>query len=159
MPANPIPDGFGTLTPHIVVQNAAEAIEHYKEAFGAEEVCRLPSPDGKIMHAELKIGSSMMMLCDEFDMPGAPKTPQALNGTPCTLHLYCEKVDESFQRAVDAGCTPVLPPADAFWGDRFGKVVDKFGHHWSIATHLEDLTPEQIGQKAQEFFQNCPPPQ
>jgi uncharacterized glyoxalase superfamily protein PhnB len=148
---NPIPEGFHTLTPHIVVNDANQAIEFYKNAFGAEELCRMPGPGGKLMHAEIKIGDSIVMMCNEFPEQGA-KSPQALNGSPVTLHLYVNNVDAAMKKAEDAGAKVTMPAMDAFWGDRYGRVQDPFGHNWSIATHKEDLTPEQIQQRADEFF-------
>jgi uncharacterized glyoxalase superfamily protein PhnB len=146
---NPIPSGFHTLTPHLVVKGASKAIEFYKKAFGAEEICRLAGPDGtSIMHADLKIGDSHLMLVDEIpdmDCWG----PQALGGTAVTIHLYLEDVDTAFGRAVAAGAKVRMPLANMFWGDRYGMLVDPFGHAWSLATHKEDLTPEEIGKRAQ----------
>lgn len=156
--ANPIPEGFRTVTPHLVVKGAAEAIEFYQKAFGAEEILRMPAPDGtSVLHAELKIGDSMLMLCDEF--PGMERwvSPQSLNGTTMAICLYVEDVDKSFQRAVDAGATVSMPVMDAFWGDRYGKVADPFGHEWELATHKKDLTPEEIAKGAEEFFKNMGP--
>ena len=146
--ANPIPDGFHTMTPHLVIKGAAEAIEFYKSAFGAEEICRMPmpGPDGQVRigHAELRIGNSMLFLADEFPEYGST----APNGhSPVSLHLYVTDVDTSFQRAVDAGAKATVPPADMFWGDRYGKLVDPFGHHWSLATHIEDVQPEQMMER------------
>ncbi len=150
---NPIPEGYHTITPHLVIRNAGEAIEFYKEAFGAEEICRMPGPDGKtIMHAEIKIGNSMLMMADEMPQPGGHKSPQTLNGTTVNLCLYVEDCDKVFYRAVEAGASPIMPPADMFWGDRYGKVADPFGHEWAIATHKQDLTPEEIGKGAEAFF-------
>jgi uncharacterized glyoxalase superfamily protein PhnB len=148
MPAvKPIPDGFHTITPHIVVKGAAKAIDFYKAAFGAEELGRHGMPDGTIMHALLKIGDSMLMLNDEFPQMGA-KGPQTLGGTATTLNLYVQDADKAFQRAVNAGATVKMPIADMFWGDRYGMVSDPFGHSWSIATHKQDLTPQQIMEAA-----------
>ncbi|MFQ5807858.1 MAG: VOC family protein [Phycisphaerae bacterium] len=130
----PIPEGFHTLTPHIVVRDGSRAIDLYKKAFGAEEVARMPSPDGKIMHAELKIGDSIMMLCDEFPDMGV-RSPQASAGSPVTLHIYTADVDAAIEKAVAAGATVTLPAQDMFWGDRYGKLKDAFGHSWSVATH------------------------
>ena len=144
MPATkPIPDGFHTITPHIVVKGAAKAIDFYKAAFGAEELGRHAMPDGSIMHALLKIGDSMLMLNDEFPMMGA-KGPLSIGGTSVTLNLYVQDADKAFQRAVKAGATVKMPLADMFWGDRYGIVADPFGHAWSIATHKVDLTDAQI---------------
>ncbi len=143
----PIPDGFHTVTPHLIMKDAAGAIEFYKNAFGAEETSRVPGPDGKIMHAELKIGSSMLMIADEFPDMGS-RGPQSIGGSPVTLHIYVDDVDALFDRAVKAGGKVTMPLADMFWGDRYGRLEDPFGHQWSIGTHTEDLTPEEIGQRA-----------
>jgi uncharacterized glyoxalase superfamily protein PhnB len=151
--ANPIPEGHHAITPHLVVRGASEAIEFYKRAFGAEELYRMPfpGPDGqvKLGHAELLIGDSRLYLADEFPQQGAT----APNGSsPVSIHLYVTDVDAVFNRAVEAGATATMPPADMFWGDRFGKLVDPFGHHWSIATHLEDLTGEQMQERMAAAF-------
>lgn len=149
----PIPERFGTLTPYLVARDASKAIEFYKKAFGAEEIFRMPGPDGNgVMHAEIKIGNSVLMLVDEMPQMKSWVSPQSLKGTTVTLHLYVEDVDAMFKRAVDAGATVSMPVMDAFWGDRYGKVTDPFGHEWSIATHKQDLTPEEIQKGAQEFF-------
>ncbi|GGC68263.1 VOC family protein [Undibacterium terreum] len=152
----PIPEGMHSLTPHLVCDDAAKAIEFYKKAFNAVELMRLPTPDGKLMHAAVRIGDSTLMLVDEFPEWGS-LGPKALKGTPITLHMYVEDVDASFAQAVAAGATAKMPPADMFWGDRYGLVIDPFGHQWSIATHTRDLTPEQIqeGMK-QQMTQGCP---
>jgi uncharacterized glyoxalase superfamily protein PhnB len=149
--AKPIPEGFHTLTPHIVVRDGSGAIEFYRKAFAAEELMRMPGPGGKLMHAELKIGDSIVMLCDEFPEMGA-LSPQALDGSPVTLHVYTRDADAAIEKAVSAGATVTMPAQDTFWGDRYGKVQDPFGHHWSIATHQEDLTPEEIGKRAAQAF-------
>ena len=152
MPAvKPIPDGFHTITPHLVVKGAAKAIDFYKSAFGAEELGRHATPDGSIMHALLKIGDSMLMLNDEFPQMGA-KGPNSIGGTSVTLNLYVQDADKSFQRAVTAGATVRMPIADMFWGDRYGIVQDPFGHAWSIATHKQDLTSAQIEKAAASAF-------
>ncbi len=153
----PIPEGFHTITPHLVVRNADQAIEFYKKAFSAEELARMPGPDGKgVMHAELKIGDSVFMLCDEMpDMKGC-LAPESLKGTTIAVHLYVNDVDTAFDRAVSAGATPSMPVMDTFWGDRYGKLTDPFGHQWSIATHKKDLTPEEMQKGAAEFFANMP---
>ncbi|MCP4246752.1 MAG: VOC family protein [bacterium] len=149
---NPIPDGFHTISPHIVCQGAAEAIEFYKKAFGAEEVFRMPGPDGKaVMHAELQIGDSRLMLCEEFPDMGA-KSPKAIGGTPVTVHLYVADADKIFAQAIEAGATVNMPLTDMFWGDRYGKLSDPFGHQWSVATHKEDLSPDEIAKRQAEAF-------
>ena len=153
--AKPIPDGFHTLTPHIVVQDGAKAIEFYKKAFGAKEEARHMGPDGKsLMHARLKIGDSPLMLAGEF--PPMAVSPKSRGGTSVTLHLYVENADPVFERAVKAGCTVKMPLADQFWGDRYGVVEDPFGHMWAIATHKQDLTDEQLAANAKAAFANMP---
>ena len=152
MAANPIPEGFHTITPHIIVKNGGKALDFYKNAFGAEEICRMPGPDGEsIMHAEIKIGDSPLMLASEWVEQGAV-SPETVGGTPVTIHLYVNNVDAAMKKATDAGCKVTMPATDMFWGDRYGKLTDPFGHHWSIATHTEDLTPEQIGERAAKAF-------
>lgn len=143
---SPIPPGMHTLTPHLVCRRAADAIDFYVKAFNATELMRLPGPDGRLMHAQLKIGDSCVMLMDEFPEPNACPTfsPLALKGTPVSLHLYVADADAAFAQAVAAGATVVMPLADMFWGDRYGVVDDPFGHRWSIATHQHDYTPEQV---------------
>lgn len=147
--AHPIPAGHHTITPHLVIKGASEAIEFYKRAFGAEELGRMPfpGPDGqeKLGHAELQIGDSRLFLADEF--PDFGSLGPAGGGSPVTIHLYVTDADAAFARAVEAGATVLMPLADQFWGDRYGKLVDPFGHHWSIAEHLEDLTPEQMRER------------
>ncbi|MBI5155265.1 VOC family protein [Candidatus Poribacteria bacterium] len=148
----PIPDGFNTVSAYLVVNDGAAAMDFYKKALGAEEIMRMPCADtGKIMHGELKLGDSIIMLCDEFPEMGG-KSPKTLQGTPVTMHVYCEDCDKAFNQAVAAGATVKMPPADMFWGDRWSVVEDPFGHSWSFATHLEDLTPEEIGQRAAAAF-------
>jgi PhnB protein len=139
----PIPEGMHSVTPHLVCAGAADAIEFYKKAFGAIEGGRMPGPDGKLMHAQIKIGDSHVMLVDEFPDWGSVG-PKALGGTPVTLHLYVPDADAVFQKAIDAGATVKMPIADMFWGDRYGVVTDPFGHSWSIATHIKDMTPEEM---------------
>jgi PhnB protein len=148
----PIPSGFHTLTPHLVVKGASQAIEFYKKAFGAEEIGRAPGPDGKsLMHAELKIGDSRLMLVDEFPEMDC-RGPQSIGGTPVTIHMYVKDADAAFSRAVAAGAQVRMPLEDMFWGDRYGVLTDPFGHAWSIATHKEDVTPEEIAKRAQAAF-------
>jgi uncharacterized glyoxalase superfamily protein PhnB len=147
-----IPEGFNTLTPHLVVKGASKAIDFYKKAFGAEEIRRVSGPDGKsIMHAELKIGNSRLMLVDEFPEMNA-RGPESIGGTPVTIHMFVEDAEAVFNRAVDAGALVRMPLADMFWGDRYGVLADPFGHLWSIATHKEDLTPEEIGKRMKSSF-------
>lgn len=141
--ASRIPKGFHSITPHLVCENAAEALAFYQRAFGAQEVGRMDGPGGKIMHAELRIGDSMLMLADAFPEYGS-RGPRALQGTPVTLHMYVEDADAVWQRAVDAGATVEMPLEDAFWGDRYGQVIDPFGHRWSIATRQREMTQQQI---------------
>jgi len=154
----PIPDGFHTLTPHLVVREAAKAIEFYKKAFGAEVKGVLNGPDGKsIMHASLKIGDSFLMLNDEFppfdNAQGFQEwkclSPQSVGGSSVTIHLYVEDVDAVYNRAVSVGATATMPVMDAFWGDRYGKLLDPFGHEWSIAIHKEDLSPEEMKKRGE----------
>ena len=146
----PIPQGFHSLTPSLTVHNAAEAIEFYKRAFGAQELSRAPAPDGKkIWHAEVKIGDSRLMLNDEFPEMGGGKAPRSLGGTTSSLHFYVENTDAVFKRAVDAGATADMPPSDMFWGDRYAKVTDPFGHSWGIATHIEDVSEAEQRRRAQ----------
>jgi uncharacterized glyoxalase superfamily protein PhnB len=134
-----------TVTPHLICAGAADAIEFYKKAFGAVETARLPGPQGKIMHAMLRIGDSALMLVDEMPEWGA-LGPKALKGSPVTIHLYVDDVDAFAARAVKAGAKITMPVADMFWGDRYGKLEDPFGHHWSLATHLRDVSPEEMQQ-------------
>lgn len=149
----PIPEGFGTLTMHLAIKGAAKAIEFYKKAFNAEEIVRMAGPDGQsVMHAELKIGDSILMLADESPQMEHWKSPDSLNGTTVALSMYVEDCDKAFQRAVDAGAKATMPPMDMFWGDRYSKVTDPFGHQWEICTHKQDLTPEEIGKNAEAFF-------
>ncbi len=149
MPAKPIPEGYHTLTPSLPVEDAAQAIEFYKQAFGARERVRMPGPDGKIAHAELEIGDSLITLADPFEQAAA-KPPTQLGGASASVLLYVEDVDAVVDAAVDAGATVTGPVADMFWGDRYGTVTDPFGHVWQIATHKEDLTPEELAERARE---------
>jgi PhnB protein len=148
MPVKPVPEGYHTVTPYLAVDDASAAIEFYKRAFGAAERMRMPGPDGKIAHAELEIGDSLIMLSDPFPQ-SQTKSPKELGGTTGGVFLYVEDVDAAFQRATDAGATVEMPLEDMFWGDRFGSVMDPFGHHWSLATHKEDLTEEEIAERGQ----------
>jgi uncharacterized glyoxalase superfamily protein PhnB len=145
MKVKPIPEGMHSVTPHLVCAGAAEAIEFYKKAFGAVEGARLPGPDGKLMHAMIRIGDSAVMLVDEMPQWGA-LGPKSLKGSPVTIHLYVEDVDAVVKRAVSLGARVTMPVDDMFWGDRYGKLEDPFGHHWSIGTHKRDVTPEEMQQ-------------
>jgi PhnB protein len=146
MATKPIPEGYHTLTPYLAVDNATEAIEFYKRAFGAEERVRMPGPGGTIGHAELAIGDSLVMLSDPFPQSSV-RAPKELGGTSASVFMYVEDVDAVVKQAVDAGATVTMEVEDQFWGDRFGTVSDPFGHSWSIATHVEDLTPEEIAER------------
>jgi len=150
--AHPIPEGFHTVAPHLIVKGAGDAIAFYRKAFGAEEVRRMPGPDGKtVMHAELKIGNSMLMLADEFPDYGCVG-PKTIGNSPVTVHLYVNDADAVYNQAVKAGATPTMPLQDMFWGDRYGKLTDPFGHHWSIATHKEDVSPQECARRAAAAF-------
>jgi PhnB protein len=149
MPVKPIPEGYRTLTPYLAVDDATKAIEFYERAFGAKERSRMPGPDGKIAHAEIVIGDSVVMLSDPFPQSSV-KPPTQVGGTTAGLFMYVEDVDAAYRRAIDAGATETMPPADMFWGDRFGTVTDPFGHSWQIATHVEDVTPEEMAERGQE---------
>jgi PhnB protein len=155
MSVQPIPKGYHTLTPSMTVRDAARAIEFYKQAFGAEEIGVMKGPDGKVMHAELRIGDSLLMLADEFPQYGA-LSPQSIGGTGMSLHIYVEDVDSAFDRATKAGANVEMPVTDMFWGDRFGKLVDPFGHKWSIATRKRDMSSAEIEQAQDEFMQEMP---
>lgn len=146
----PIPDGFRTITPYLTLRDGAQAIDFYRKAFGAQEVMRMPGADGKgVMHAEIKIGDSMLFLSDEFPQ-GGTQAPDSLGGATGSVFLYVQDVDATFDRAVKAGAKATMPPADMFWGDRFAKVVDPFGHHWGLATHKEDVPPNEMGRRAKD---------
>ncbi|MES2217179.1 MAG: VOC family protein [Pseudomonadota bacterium] len=148
---NPIPAGYTTVTPYLVMQNAAEALEFYKKAFNAVENFRMPMPNGNIGHAELKIGNSMVMMadeCPEMSFYG----PKKFGGSPVSLHLYVDNVDEWFKRAITAGGKEIKPVADQFYGDRMGMLQDPFGHMWTLSTHVEDLTMEEITKRKDAMF-------
>jgi PhnB protein len=155
----PIPAGSEGVIPHLCCDRCAEAIEFYKKALGAEEVCRMMAPDGKrIMHAELRIGNSLVFLNDDFpEMAGGKSsTPTALTGTPVSMHRYVADCDAAVKRAQDAGAKVLMPPMDAFWGDRFGMIVDPYGHKWSFGSRIRDLTPEQMQTALNEAFARAP---
>ncbi len=149
-PAKPVPDGYHALTPYLCVKGAAAALDFYALAFGAREVMRLEQPDGRVGHAEMKIGDSHFMLADEFPEMGH-LGPRTIGGTPVSLLLYVDDVDEVFARALEAGATEKRAVADQFYGDRNGVLEDPFGHVWSIATHKEDLTPEELQRRLREM--------
>ncbi|MCL4196452.1 MAG: VOC family protein [Phycisphaerales bacterium] len=151
---NPIPEGCAGLIPHLVVQGCDKALDFYKKAFGAEEICRMPSPDGRVMHAEIRIGSAMIFLADDFPeyCGGKARNPKALGNTPVTLHQYVKNCDAAIDRAAKAGATVTMPATDMFWGDRYGVITDPFGHSWAFATHIKDMTPEEMSQAAEAAF-------
>lgn len=148
----PIPEGYHSVTPYLVVKNGSKALEFYKKAFQAQELERHDMPNGKVMHATFKIGDSIIMLSDEFPPPQScgMVAPPSAKGLSMMLHLYVEDVDTSFNRAVKAGAKTIRPVEDTFWGDRYGQLEDPFGHRWSISTHKEDLEPEEIAERAKE---------
>lgn len=146
MPVNPIPAGYHSLTPYLIVSNAAKAIEYYKKAFGAEEVMRFEVPGGKIAHAEIKIGDSCLMLADEHPEQGH-KSPTAYGGSPMSLMLYVKDVDSVFKQATAAGGKPVRPVENQFYGDRLGALEDPFGHTWTVSTHIEDVSVEEAKKR------------
>ncbi|HKF24253.1 MAG TPA: VOC family protein [Candidatus Angelobacter sp.] len=148
----PIPEGFHSVTPALVVRGAAQAIDFYKKALGAQELVRMPGPDGTIMHAELKIGDSIIFISDEAPGRGITKSPQTLGGCTGTLNIYVPNVDQVFKQAITAGGTETMAVADQFWGDRYGTFTDPFGHSWGVATHKEDLTAQEMQQRMQDFF-------
>ena len=150
MSVKPIPEGYHTLTPYMTVRDAARAIEFYKQAFGAVEKGVMKGSDGKVMHAELRIGDSIVMLADEFPEYGSMAPSKGGSGTG--LHIYTEDVDSAFDRAVKAGASVEMPVTDMFWGDRYGKLVDPFGHKWSIATHKRDMSVEEMKAAQDEFM-------
>jgi PhnB protein len=145
--SNPIPAGHEGVIPHLVCDPCGKALDFYKTALGAEEVCRVPGPDGRLMHAAMKLGGTMVFLADDFPehCGGKASSPKALGGTPVTLHQFVRDCDAAVKRAADAGATVVMPPADMFWGDRYAVVADPFGHSWSFATHIKDVSPEELG--------------
>ena len=157
-PVKAVPDGFHTLTPHITVRDADKALEFYKNALGAEVLNVARMPDGKVIHAALRIGDSMLMLNDEFPEMGG-LSPLSTGGAGVTIHIYTENVDEAFNRAVAAGAKVAMPLLDQFWGDRYGIVSDPFGHKWSIATHIKDMSFEEMQRAGDEAMANMPPPQ
>jgi len=155
MGVKPIPDGYSSVTPYLIVTGAANALDYYKMAFDAQEIMRMPGPDGKIMHAELQIGSSRIMLADESPQMGH-KSPQTLGGSGTGLMLYVTDVDDTLQRAVSGGGKVVQPVKNQFYGDRSGTLSDPFGHQWTIATHVEDVAPEEMKRRMDEAMKAAP---
>jgi len=148
-PTKPIPDGFTTVTPSIVLKDCNKAIDFYKKALGAQELMRMPGPDGKMMHAEIKVGNSHVMMNDEIM---GSKSAETLGASPVTFYLYVEDADSSFKKAIAAGCKEIMPVADMFWGDRMGAVSDPFGYKWNFSTHIKDMTPEEMKRGQDEWM-------
>jgi PhnB protein len=157
MPVKPIPDGYHTATPYLIIRDAARALDFYKKAFNAEELFRMPMPDGKIGHAEIRIGNSTLMLADEAPDRGA-RSPQTLGGTPMTIMLYVEDVDARYAQAIAAGAKELRPVKDQFYGDRSGCITDPFGHQWTISTHKEDVSPEEMRRRMDAFTKSMSAP-
>ena len=151
MTVKAVPDGTHTITPHLVVDGAAQALEFYKKAFGAQVAGVHKTPDGKVMHAEFRIGDSKLMLNDEFPGMGS-LSPKTLGGSPVVLNLYMDDIDKIFNQAVEAGATVTMPLANQFWGDRYGQLKDPFGHIWALGQHVEDVSPEEMARRANEAF-------
>lgn len=146
-----VPKGYHTVTPSLVVAGAAKAIEFYKKALGAEETSRFPAPDGSIMHAEIRIGDSIIMLGDEMPEQGG-RSPKSYGGTPVSLFIYRDNVDAAWKRAIDAGAKTIAPLADQFWGDRAGCIEDPFGHRWWLVQHIKDMSQKELQEAAEAFF-------
>ncbi|MGC2033103.1 MAG: VOC family protein [Steroidobacteraceae bacterium] len=151
---NPIPEGMHTVTPHLICAGAGDAIDFYKKAFGATETSRMPGPGGKLIHASIRIGDSAVMLVDEMPEWGS-LGPKVLKGSPVVIHLYVDDVDAFTARAVAAGAKVTMPVADMFWGDRYGQLEDPFGHRWSVATHVRDVSPADMQQALQKMSQKA----
>lgn len=151
---NPVPDGYHTVTPYLIIKGASDAIEFYKRAFGANEVMRMPKPDGGIAHAEIAIGNSHIMLADEYPEMGY-RSPQSLGGSGVSLMLYLENVDDVFKRALAAGATQLQEVKNQFYGDRSGTLRDPFGHVWTVATHVEDVPPDEMERRAARYMQQA----
>jgi PhnB protein len=147
----PVPEGYHTITPYLAVDSATEAIDFYQRAFGAKERIRTDGPQGSIMHAELEIGDSLIMLSDPFPQ-ASTKPPRELGGTSVSIFAYVEDIDSVYKQAIDAGASSLMEPDDMFWGDRFGSVQDPFGHSWTIATHVEDVSPQEMEKRSEEFM-------
>ncbi len=146
----PVPEGYSTLMPYLAVEDASAAIDFYQRAFGAKERARMVGPGGSVMHAELEIGDSVVMLSDPFPQ-SSTKPPKELGGTSVSIMTYVEDTDSVYKQAIDAGATSLMEPDDMFWGDRFGSVQDPFGHSWTIATHIEDVSPEEMQKRSEEW--------
>lgn len=146
-----VPEGTHTITAHLSVREASKAVEFYEKAFGAQLRALHKTPDGKVMHASLKIGDSSLLLADEFPGAGCP-SPQTLGGSPVVLNIYVEDVDKLFNQAVAAGAKVTMPLANQFWGDRYGQIVDPFGHTWALGSHVEDVAPEELERRANAMF-------
>lgn len=154
-PVKAVPTGFHTLTPHLTVRDADNALEFYKNALGAEVMGVARTPDGRVLHAALRVGDSMLMLNDEFPEMGG-LSPLSVGGTGVTIHIYTEDVDAAFDRALSAGAKVAMPLMDQFWGDRYGIVTDPFGHKWSLATHIKDMSPEEMQRGQDEAMAKMP---
>jgi PhnB protein len=154
MATKSIPDGYHSVTPYLFIRGAAEAIDFYKRAFGASELMRMPSPDGRIGHAEIRIGDSAIMLADEHPEMGH-RSPQSLGGAGMSLMVYVDRVDEVFKRAVASGAKELQPIKDQFYGERAGTLRDPFGHTWTVATHVEDIPPDEMRRRAEKFMQGA----
>lgn len=156
--ADPIPHGFNGLIAHLVCSPCTDAIAFYTKAFGAQELCRMPGPDGRLMHAAMQVGDSVIFLNDDFPeyCGGASRTATALGNTPVTLHRYVKDCDAVIRQAEQAGATVVMPAADMFWGDRYGLIRDPFGHQWALATHQKDMTPEEMMAASKAAFAHAP---
>lgn len=152
--AKPVPAGYHSVTPYLIVRGAADAIDFYKRAFGATEAMRMQGPNGKIGHAEIRIGDSAIMLADEYPDMGY-RSPQSLGGAGVSLMIYVEKVDETFNRALAAGAKELRAIVDQFYGDRSGTLQDPFGHVWTVSTHVEDVPPEEMRRRSEEFLKNA----
>lgn len=156
MSVKPIPEGYRSVTPYLIVKKGSEALAFYKRAFDAQEVLCLRGPDGRIVHAEFRIGDSLVMMADECAENPITRSPHTIGGTSVSIHLYVEDVDTSFQKALSEGATERRPVEDRFYGDRSGVLEDPFGQVWSLSTHKEDLSNEEIGRRARELFQKTP---
>jgi PhnB protein len=153
MPTKPIPEGYSTVTPYLIIKNASKAIDWYKQALGAQELFKMASPDGRVMHAEIRIGNSPIMICDEFpEMSADWRSPETLGGVSCGLWIYTDDCDAAYEKAISAGAKSVSPPADMFWGDRYGQFTDPFGHSWGVATHKEDVSMEELKRRQEQWM-------